>query len=177
MVARIKAHATIPLERATYQGILPIVQLPLVVVCAVTLCVEELDVFDVLALDELDVLALDVLDAATVVVVAADDESSDSEESSDDFVEVLLVFVALAAAACVAVVFATPSRHASTPPSDSMLATLSAVAALRARAARGLRRGRRAPARGGGVTGTGETVGSSMTRNVRMAREAGCRAR
>jgi hypothetical protein len=64
------------------------------------------------------------------------------------------------------------SRQASTPPSDSMEVTLSAVATLRARAARGVRRERPAPAweRGVGV------IGSSMAVNVRTSGEWAARS-
>jgi hypothetical protein len=57
------------------------------------------------------------------------------------------------------------SRQASTPPSDSIEAMLIAVAALRARAARGLRRGR------------GMGVGSSMGVTVRTTGERPARVR
>jgi hypothetical protein len=60
-----------------------------------------------------------------------------------------------------------PSRHASAPPSESIAATLNAVAALRARAARGFRRRRR----GGVGNGAGLPLGSSMSRNVRTCGE------
>jgi hypothetical protein len=63
--------------------------------------------------------------------------------------------------AAVCVLDAMPSRHASAPPSDSIEATLSAVAALRARAARGLRRG--------------VGIRSSMPTNVRIGRERAAR--
>jgi hypothetical protein len=63
-------------------------------------------------------------------------------------------------------VVALPSCHASTPPSESIAATLNAVAALRALAARGLRLGRGLggvlPRRAGAWVGEG--VRSSMTR-------------
>jgi hypothetical protein len=71
---------------------------------------------------------------------------------------VLLAFV-LEAAVCEVMVVVSPSRHASTPPSESIDATLSAVAAFRAREARGVRRGREV------------RVGSSMTVNVRTSGE------
>jgi hypothetical protein len=149
-------------------------QLPLVVVCEVADCDDdELD-------DELDdVVALDVFELLELDVVAVVDEVASSDSESPELVLVLVVAVLLlvaAEAACVAVVLLRPSRHASTPPSESMLATLSAVAALRARAARGLRRVRLAPARGGGATGVGEAVGSSMTVNLRTGGEATSRA-
>jgi hypothetical protein len=76
-----------------------------------------------------------------------DDGSSESESSSEwrtaaaetpDDLE-LESELELAAAVC-AVVGPEWSRHASTPPSESIAATLTAVAALRARAARGGRR-------------------------------------
>jgi hypothetical protein len=64
------------------------------------------------------------------------------------------------------VVVSCPSRHAIAPPSESMAATLRAVAALRAPAARGARRGR-------GVA----VAGSSMVVTLRMAREWSARGR
>jgi hypothetical protein len=108
------------------------------------------------------------------------DDVDDVAESSDVFADVLssslpleladVVFALFVAEAAVWVVVALwPSRQAMTPPSDSIVATLSAAAALRARAARGLRRGRR---RGGAVG-----VGSSMATNVRMPDEQPARAR
>jgi hypothetical protein len=104
-----------------------------VVVCEVTLCVD--DVFDEVELDDV------VFD----VVAVADDVSSDAP-SPDDEVFDAVDFVVVRAAFC-AVALVRPSCHASTPPSDSIEATLSAAAALRARAAFGLRRRRAAPAR------------------------------
>jgi hypothetical protein len=103
--------------------------------------------------------------APLVVAVVADVESSDSPDSPDD--EAVLVLVELAATVC-AVVAACPSRQASTPPSESIAATLSAVAALRARAARGLRLRRPAPTR---AMGEVEAVCSSMTVTVRTGGE------
>ena len=79
--------------------------------------------------------------------------------SSDDVAEVVLLAFVLEAAVCEVMVVVSPSRQASTPPSESIDATLSAVAAFRARAARGLRRGR------------GVGVGSSMTMKVRTSGE------
>ena len=73
---------------------------------------------------------------------------------------VVLLFVL---AAIWIVVALCPSRQAMTPPSDTMVATLRAAAALRARAARGLRRRRS----GRAVVG----VCSSMARNVRVPDE------
>ena len=75
------------------------------------------------------------------------------------------------------VVVACPSRQASAPPSESIVATLSAVAALRARAARGLRRGRPRSHGGGERVGGagGSGVGSSMTVNVRTGGERAAR--
>jgi len=126
-----------------------------------------------------DVLALDDGFELVPLVVAAvaDVESSDSPESSDD-VAVLVLFE-LAAAIWV-VVAACPSCQASTPPSESIAATLSAVAALRARAARGLRLGRPAPTRARETVregGVGESGCSSMTVTVRMAGERAVRGR
>jgi hypothetical protein len=112
-----------------------------VVVCGVTDCARELA-------EDLDDL---------VAAVA----SSESSVSRDDVVALELVRV-LDAAVCALV--ATPSCQASTPPSESIEATLSAAAALRARAARGRRRGR------------GVGVGSSMTTKVRTSGEGPARA-
>jgi hypothetical protein len=97
---------------------LSIGQLPPLLVCDVA-CDDEVPE-DVLALD--DVFEL----APLVVAVVAEVVSSDSPESSDD--EAVLDLVELAV--CV-VVAAWPSCQASTPPSESIAATLSAVAALR----------------------------------------------
>jgi hypothetical protein len=141
----------------------PIAQLPLVLVCDVALCVE---VFE--------------LELAAVVAVAAvaDVDSSDSDESPeslDVFVDdVALLRLVAAAAVWLVVVVVTPSRHASTPPSESMVATLSTVAALRARAARGLRRGREGACVG--RAGVVVACSSSMTATVRMGGEASTRA-
>jgi hypothetical protein len=101
-------------------------------------------VTDCTELDDVVESELDELAAAVVLVVALD--------------AVLLAFV-LEAAVCELVLVVAPSRQASTPPSESIDATLSAVAAFRARAARGLRRGR------------GVGVGSSMTMKVRTSGE------
>lgn len=107
-------------------------------------------------------------------LAAVDDESSDSPDSPDSREEAPVAelrVLELAAAVCV-VVARCPSCQASTPPSESMLATLSAAATLRARAARGLRRGR--PARVGAGVGVG--IDSSMTVNVRTGGERVARA-
>jgi hypothetical protein len=144
-----------PLERATYQGIVLTGQLPLVLVCVVTDC-DDVPVFD---------------DVPTVAR-----ESSDSPDSCDavDRLDVAPLLRVLELAAAVWVVVADcPSCHASTPPSESIDAMLSAVTALRARAARGLRRGRPAPAR---ETGLGVGVRSSMAVTVRTGGERPARA-
>jgi hypothetical protein len=129
---------------------LSIGQLPLVVVWAVALAVdEELDVDAVDAELEVDAVAAVVLVVALVPVV---------------------VLVRFADADCVlAVVEVRPSRQAKRPPSESMLVTLKAAAAARARAARGGRRGRRVRRRAG--------VGGSMPTNLRMPDEGAPRAR
>jgi hypothetical protein len=57
-----------------------------------------------------------------------------------------------------------PSRHANAPPSESMAATLSAVAARRAPAARGRRRPPSGAGRDGGGVGSGVGGCSSMQR-------------
>ncbi len=128
---------------------------------------------DVVADDEEELVV-----EAFVVVVVADAESSDSLPSSDDEVEEVddgvLDFVS--ALAAVWVVAAWPSCHANTPPSDSIEATLSAAAALRARAARGLRREGPPGARGGVIGAVGESVCSSMRVKVRTGSERGSRA-
>jgi hypothetical protein len=102
------------------------------------------------------------------VVVDCADDVSVAEEVEEAAVAAVVAVVAvvvpldvvlvLAATACV-VVALCPSRHASAPPIESMVATLNAVAALRAPAARGRRRR---------VT---DAVGSSMTVNLRMVGE------
>jgi hypothetical protein len=116
----------------------------------------------------------DWLEAPVLVDDEADDDvpvladvSSLSPESSE--LRVAVVFVPVLALAVVWVVAVLrASCQASTPPSESMAAMLSAVAALRARAARGLRRGR--PAR------LGVAVVSPMAQNVRMGVERAARA-
>ncbi len=123
---------------------------------------------------ELDVELLEVeLDDEVVAAVADELSSSDScspDEVADDEE---LDLVALAA---VWVVAAWPSCQASTPPSDSIVATLSAAAALRARAAFGLRRGGRAPAEVGTTGAVAGSVGSSMDLKVRTVGERSSRA-
>jgi hypothetical protein len=130
-------------------------QLPLVVVCEVD--APELDA---------EVAA----DEEAPFEVAARAPSSDSrsdppfDEPDADTADLVL--------AAAWVVVALWSCHASTPPSESIAATLSAVAALRAFAARGLRFGRgRGGTRRGLAGASGEGACSSMTRNLRMARE------
>jgi hypothetical protein len=112
------------------------------------------------------------------LVVIADDvllEVSDVDAAFDAEVEELVpdvvapVALVLAAAVCVAVALC-PSRHAITPPRESIAATLSAAAALRALAARGLRRpSRRVGTRGGVLVGVGACA--SMSTTVRIADE------
>ena len=128
-------------------------------VCDVTACDD----------DEL-VLALEPL-VELVVVVVADVELPDP---LDDEALVLLLVLELAAAVCVAV--ARPSRQAKMPPSESIDATLSAAAALRARAARGRRRPSVAARRRSGGTVAREGVVSSMRTTVRTGREGCSRA-
>jgi hypothetical protein len=148
-----------PLERATYHGICDIVQLPLVLVCDVTVCDEEL--VPELEADD-DVVPLpDVVADVPLELVPLDD------------VPLELVPLDEVADAVCAAVEANPSCHARTPPSESIDATLSAVTALRARAARGLRRGRGVPAR---RTGVSVGVGSSMAENLRTCGERAPRA-
>jgi hypothetical protein len=84
------------------------------------------------------------------------------------------VLFELAAAVWVVLVAACPSCQASTPPSESIAATLTTVTALRARAARGLRLGR--PARAVAVREWG-TGCSSMTTTVRRSGEREARGR
>jgi hypothetical protein len=124
-------------------------QLPLVDVCDVTR-------WD----DELEGLGVVLVVAVVALVAEASSDSSDSRDSLDDVPPPLVL--GLAAAVCV-VVAACPSCQASRPPSESMEAMLNAAAALRDRAARGLR-DRRAGA-------GGEEVGSSMPVNVRTRGE------
>lgn len=110
--------------------------------------------------------------------VAARAPSSDSRSDSPfDEPEADADADDLVLAAAVWVVVALWSCHASTPPSESIAATLSTVAVLRALAARGLRRGR---GRGGTlVRGAGPRVGegvcSSMAANLRIVREGRAR--
>jgi hypothetical protein len=112
------------------------------------------------------VLVCEVTDRVEEPVLVDDDEevvlvSSDSRDA--------VVFVPVLAPAAVWVVVALRlSCQASTPPSESIEAMLSAVAALRARAARGLRLG--LPAR------LGVGVVSCMAQNVRMGVECIARA-
>jgi hypothetical protein len=127
-----------------------IAQLPLVVVWASTVD-DELDVFDDVDDDvveaELDVDVVAVVDPLSLLPLELD--------------ALLAVFVAAALWVAVAL---SPSRHAMRPPRESMPATLSAAAALRARAARGLRCGR-------GAVG----IGSSMKTNLRIGDERATR--
>jgi hypothetical protein len=109
--------------------------------------------------DAVLVFVLPAADAAVVAVVAV----VALVEDDDDEVEPVDCVLEFAADAWVGVVVPCPSRQAIAPPRESMVAMLSAVAALRARAARGLRR-RAPPAPGGEV---GEVVGSSMPVTVR----------
>jgi hypothetical protein len=106
----------------------------------------------------------EVFDDVPVALVVADPEV---EALVPDVVAVVVLVLVLAAA--VWPVVALWSRQARTPPRETIAATLSAAAALRALAARGLRlpRGR------GGTRGAvvGEGVCSSMSTNVRIARE------
>jgi hypothetical protein len=147
-------------------------QLPPLDVCEVTLCVDEVP--DEVVAEEDEELVVE----GVVVVVVADVESSDSVLSSDDEAEDVddEELDLVAALAAVWVVAAWPSCQASTPPSDSIEATLRAAAARRARAARGLRRGRRPGARGGVTGAVGEAVCSSMRVNVRTGGERSSRA-
>jgi hypothetical protein len=82
-------------------------------------------------------------EACRELTALLDGDSSESESSSEWRTAVAEtrddLELELAAAVC-AVVGPEWSRHASTPPSESIAATLTAVAALRARAARGGRR-------------------------------------
>ena len=131
-------------------------------------------VCDSVVVDCDDVVALDdVSELAPTVVVVAEVASSESLVELDELEALvpLEVLPVLAAAAVDDVVVALwPSRQASAPPSESIVATLSAVAALRARAARGLRRPRVVRRAGGGGA-----VGSSMTVNVRTGGERAAR--
>jgi hypothetical protein len=139
---------------------LPIGQLPLVVVCEVAVCDD-----DVSAEVDADV-SVDAVVDVVVDVVAEDDD----EVSPDPDVPVLALVDArfVLAAAVWVVVALCPSRQAMTPPSKSIAATLRAAAALRARAARGLRRGRWER----GVVG----VCSSMSATLRMPHERPARS-
>jgi hypothetical protein len=143
-------------------------QLPLVVVC------------EVVAPEEVALLAVELLELLEVpeVVAAVEAEpSSDSvfEEVAPDTVAAF--DLVLTAAVCADV--ALWSCQASTPPSDTMAATLSAAAALRALAARGLRfpAGRAGTRRGAGP-GWGVAVGSCsfMSTKVRTPDEGVARA-
>jgi hypothetical protein len=130
-----------------------------VVVCDWTVDDEDVDDVDVVA--EVEEVAL---------VVESSDVLADVLSSSLPLELADVVFALFVAEAAVWVVVALwPSRQAMTPPSESIVATLSAAAALRARAARGLRRGRRVR----GAVG----VGSSMATNVRMPDEQPARGR
>ncbi len=107
-------------------------------------------------------------------MVAADESSEDDSSDSFDDDAVALARLVLAAAVWVVAVL-RPSCQARTPPRESMLATLSAAAARRAFAARGLRLpgDRTGGVRGGGVR---EGVCSFMATNLRIAREGPARA-
>jgi hypothetical protein len=114
-VTTISAHATMPLERATYHGIFDIRQLPRVVVCAIT--------------DESLVDAPEVADVAPEVAPEVADDADDA---------VPVDFVLLPAATGL-VVDDGWSLAAIRPPSARVAATLAAAATRRARAARGVR--------------------------------------
>jgi hypothetical protein len=109
----------------------------------------------------------------TAVDVLVFDEPVFEEPVFDDLValdEVLdEVSSAFELTAAVCVVDARPSCHASRPPSESIEATLSAAAAFRARAARGLR------PRGSVREGVGIGVRSSMPVTVRIGSERAAR--
>jgi hypothetical protein len=115
-----------------------------------------------------------VVPELVVPEVAADDvlaelAVSSSSDSELDFVDAVVALVFVLAAA-VWVVVALWSCHASAPPRESIAATLSAAAALRALAARGLRRpGRRVGTRSGMAAGV--EVCSSMSTKVRIVDE------
>jgi hypothetical protein len=148
-------------------------QLPLVDVC------DETDPDDVVPDDAVELEEFDDLVFDEVAAVESSDPVSFSP-LEPDAAEVLFVVWVLAAAVWV-VVAAWLSCQARTPPSESMAATLNAAADLRARAARGLRRGRgvaevvlRARAGGAGGVGWEGEVGvcSSMATNLQMPRES-----
>lgn len=131
------------------------------VVCEVV--APELVVPDV-AVVPLDVLVFELV--PEVVAAVVEDVESSSDSVFDELVpETVAAADLVLAAAAVWVVVALWSCHASTPPRDSMAATLSAAAALRALAARGSRFpvGRVGTRRGVGVDGgVGAGVCSSM---------------
>jgi hypothetical protein len=95
------------------------------------------------------------------------------DEPAEPVVVVAPVALVLAAATAVGVVVAPwPSCQAITPPRESIAATLSAAAVLRAFAARGLRRrGWRAGTRRGGGAAAGVGVCSSMSNTLRIGHE------
>jgi hypothetical protein len=112
-------------------------------------------------------------------VAASSDEVAVLEpvESSSDavFVEAALTVALVLVAAVCAVPALWLSCQASTPPRESIAVTLSAAAALRALAARGLRR----PGRGVGprrAAPAGVGVCSSMSKKVRTPDEGVARA-
>ena len=88
-------------------------------------------------------------------------------------VAVLVAVLAELAATVRVVVDVSPSCQASTPPNESIDATLRAVTAFRARAACGTRLGRRART---WITRFAVTGGSSMTTTVRRRGERATRA-
>ena len=149
MVARIRAQATMPLDRATYHVSLSMGQLPLVVVWAVALVDEVLD--DVVELTR-----------STALVVAGGRVAGPEA----------VVLVRFAAAVAVGVVVAAcPSCQASTPPSESIGGD-----AERGRGPAGPgRAGRGAGGRWARVRDVRSTVGSSMTANVRTGSERAAR--
>jgi hypothetical protein len=115
---------------------------------------------EVVAPEEVALLAFELLDVSEVVA-AVDEAESSSDSVFEELVPdtVAVVDLVLAAAACVDV--ALWSCQARTPPSDTMAATLSAAAALRALAARGLRfPASRVGTRRGAGPGVGVAVGS-----------------
>ena len=120
-----------------------------------------------------DVVAPDVSAVVPAVVAVAEVASSESLVELDALVPLDVLPVVAAAAVDDVVVALWPSRQASAPPSESIVATLRAVTALRARAARGLRRPRLTVRPGGG--GEGDAVCSSMTVTVRSGGERAAR--
>jgi hypothetical protein len=135
-------------------------------------------VCELVAPEDVALLAVELLEVPDVVA-AVDEEESSSDSAFDELAPDTVAAFDLVLTAAVCVDVALWSCQARTPPSDTMAATLSAAAALRALAARGLRfPAGRAGTRWGAGPGSGVAVGScsSMSKKVRTPDEGVARA-